>query len=73
MPNEIRYFDFSVLCTGGTFRYPNAKYNIGTNTDTAWMISNDFFDIFEFPAPTKNLHNIYMSDRGIRHHSTNNE
>ena len=50
--------------TGGTFRYWNTEYNIDTDTGTDWMIPNDFFGIFEFPAPTKNLH---MVDRGIRH------
>ena len=49
----FRYFS----TTGGTFRYRNTEYDIGT--DTEWMIPNDFFGIFGFPAPTKNLHNIY--------------
>ena len=52
--NEIRYFG----ATGDTFGHLNTEYNIGTDTDTGRMIPNDFFGIFEFPTPAKNLHNI---------------
>ena len=41
IPNEIRYFG----AIGGTFRYRNTEYSIGTDTDTEWMIPNDFFGI----------------------------
>ena len=36
------------------------EYNIGTDADTEWVIPNGFFSVFEFPAPTKNLHHIYV-------------
>ena len=29
--------------TGVTSRYQNTEYNMGTDTDTKWMIPNDFF------------------------------
>ena len=53
------------------FRYRNIEYNISTDIDTERMIPNDFFGIFELPAPTRNLHHIHMSqsDRGIHHHT----
>ena len=44
--------------TGGT-EIPN-RYNVVPDTDTKWMMPNDFFDIFEFPVPTKDLHNMYV-------------
>ena len=51
----FRYFG----TTGGTFGHRNIEYNIGTDIDTEGMILSDFFGIFEFPAPTNNLHDIY--------------
>ena len=68
IPNEFRYFG----TTGGTFRYRNTEHNIGTDTDTEWIIPNDFFGTFEFPAPT-NIPSkyTYMSSRNIRHHTNN--
>ena len=60
IPIEIRYF----RTTSGTFRYRNIGYNIGTDTDTERMIPNDFSGISEFPAPTKNLHNIHICPIG---------
>ena len=56
IPNEIRYF----VTTGDAFRYRNTENDIGTYTDTEWMIPNTFFRIFEFSTPTKNLHNMYV-------------
>ena len=38
--NSVFWY-FSI--TGGAFRHRNTKYNIGTDTDTEWMISNDLF------------------------------
>ena len=56
-------FDISVFrYTGGTIRYQNTEYNIGT--DTEWYRyrhhSVSVFGIVEFPAPTKIPHDICM-------------
>ena len=46
IPNEINYLGRSVVPAVLSGTYRNTEYNIGTHTDTGWMIPNGFFDTY---------------------------